>query len=313
MSMSGRYAFPEDLLNLIGELGAGVSFDKEINHGTQYKVVAGTETVTVNVFSTGKVQVQGKRDSVLKKQIERQQLHRPPAAKRIVRSSARTASNIVPDSTPRVGTDEAGKGEYFGPLIVAGVRVLNAGQSRALQAIGVRDSKDLSTARSTKLAAEILGVLGKENVCESILSPIEYESRRSRAGNVQKLLGELHGEIITKLKDKVQIAVVDSLGSGSRLERHVPRELKVEMRPRAEDDAAVAAASILARARYLEEMRSYSERAGFELPRGATHVLGAGVRVFRERGMEGLAELAKVSFSTTKRVLEAAGGGQRDD
>ena len=77
------------------------------------------------------------------------------------------------------------------------------------------------------------------------------------------------------------------------------------MRPRAEDDVAVAAASILARARYLKEMEALSEEVGFELPRGATHVLGAARQVVQERGEEGLAEVAKVHFSTTARVLEA--------
>ncbi len=79
------------------------------------------------------------------------------------------------------------------------------------------------------------------------------------------------------------------------------------VRPRAEDDVAVAAASILARARYLEEMDALPEEVGFELPRGATRVLEAARRVFEERGLEGLAEVAKVHFGTTARVLEAPG------
>jgi ribonuclease HIII len=68
----------------------------------------------------------------------------------------------------------------------------------------------------------------------------------------------------------------------------------------------VAAASILARARYLEEMDKLSERVGFELPRGSTHVLDAARRVVEELGEEGLAEVAKIHFSITRRVLGAA-------
>ena len=69
---------------------------------------------------------------------------------------------------------------------------------------------------------------------------------------------------------------------------------------------AVGAASILARARYLEEMDALSEEVGFELPRGSTHVLRAARRVVEERGFEGLAEVAKVHFGTTARVLGAS-------
>ncbi len=78
----------------------------------------------------------------------------------------------------------------------------------------------------------------------------------------------------------------------------------MEVRPRAEDDAAVAAASILARARYLEEMERLSERVGFELPRGSTYVLEGARRVVEELGEEGLAEVAKVHFSITEQVLD---------
>jgi len=69
----------------------------------------------------------------------------------------------------------------------------------------------------------------------------------------------------------------------------------------------VAAASIVARARQLEEIERLSERVGFGLPLGATHVVGAGRRVVRELGEQGLAEVAKIHFATTRRVLETAG------
>jgi ribonuclease HIII len=75
------------------------------------------------------------------------------------------------------------------------------------------------------------------------------------------------------------------------------------VRARAEDDAAVAAASIVARARQLDEVDRLSERVGFKLPLGATHVLGAGRRVVEGLGDEGLAEVAKIHFATTQKIL----------
>jgi ribonuclease HIII len=86
----------------------------------------------------------------------------------------------------------------------------------------------------------------------------------------------------------------------------VPEGVRLEVRTRAEDDAAVAAASIVARARQLEEIDHLSEWVGFRLPLGATHVVEAGRRVVGELGEEGLAEVAKVHFATTRRVLERA-------
>lgn len=297
-----NHPVPKELSGFLRSLGAAASFHQELEHGTQYKVSDDAETVTLNVFSTGRVQVQGKRSSDLKGRIEGWLRDNPTG--KPARAPAKT-SNVVPDPAPRIGTDEAGKGEYFGPLVVAGVRVLTAGQSRMLQSLGVRDSKTLTTDRAARLAAEILGAVGTENVRELALSPREYEERRAKAGSVQKLLGELHGGILHELKDEVEVAVVDDLGAGSELEDHAPPELEIRMRPRAEDDVAVAAASIIARARYLEEMERLSKRAGFRLPRGSTHVREAVRRVYEELGMEGLKDVAKVHFSTTEQVLGA--------
>jgi ribonuclease HIII len=79
------------------------------------------------------------------------------------------------------------------------------------------------------------------------------------------------------------------------------------VRPGAEDDVAVAAASVLARARYLEEMEALSGEVGFELPRGAAHVLEVAQWLVEERGLEELKKVAKVHFGTTAQMLEALG------
>src|SRR5579871_5111774 len=46
-------------------------------------------------------------------------------------------------SGTRIGTDEAGKGDYFGPLVIAGVLATEY-QLGVLKGMGVRDSKLLS-------------------------------------------------------------------------------------------------------------------------------------------------------------------------
>ena len=214
----------------------------------------------------------------------------------------------MPTRMPRVGTDEAGKGEYLGPLVVAGARVLGAEKDLELRDLGARDSKTLSLYQVPRIGVEIERLLGPENIRVISLAPQVYEARRAAAGgNVNRLLGELNAQIINELKGEVEVAVVDAFGERARsyLEPLVPEGIRLEVRPRAEDDAAVAAASILARARYLEEMEKLSERVGFELPRGSTHVLEAARRVVEERGEEGLAEVAKTHFSITQQVLSS--------
>ena len=300
---------PGDLQRLLEGEGAEISEGRKIDYGTQYRVVRGAERVNLNLYNSGKVLVQGK-ESALKRVLDSWKENRmPDSPKNSTKSPGKNGGKQSPsggapepDATPRAGTDEAGKGDYFGPLVVAGVRVRDAEADGALRGIGVRDSKLLGTGQAVSMADRILEALGPENLCVLCLEPPEFERRRSRAGdNVNRLLGELNAEIISEISDGVEKFVVDEFAKKARsyIEPRTPAGIGLEVRPRAEDDAAVAAASILARARYLEEMEKLSRWAGFTLPRGSTHVKGAARRLFSERGREGLERAAKVSFSTT--------------
>jgi ribonuclease HIII len=213
------------------------------------------------------------------------------------------------DGTPRLGIDEAGKGDYFGPLVVAGVRVTDREMASKLREIGVRDSKTVGVLGARTMAERILEAVGPENVRVVVLGPEEYEARRGAAGNVNDLLGEVDAGIIRELEDQVQLVVVDEYARSARerLAPAVPAGVRLEVRPRAEDDAAVAAASVVARARQLEEVDRLSEEIGFRLPLGATHVLEAARRVVDEKGPQELARVAKVHFATTMKVLDENG------
>lgn len=298
---------PEGLKRLLDSSGAKVIFRRPIDHGAQYRVTRGSDAAILNVYFTGKVSVQGKRAD----------LWSLLEGWRLAQVGAESKRSSEPDGTLRVGTDEAGKGDYFGPLVVAGVRVLGEEAGQRLWEIGARDSKTLSVSGATSLARRITFLLGPENMRVVALRPREYEARRAAAGNnVSKLLAEINVQIFDELKDRVELFVVDEFGKAARsyIEPRLPLGMRLVVRPRAEDDVAVAAASVLARARYLEEMNVFSEEVGFELPRGATHVLEAARRVVEERGLDGLGEVAKLHFSTTAQVLgdsEEAGGGYR--
>lgn len=305
MSPTPTNDIPDSLKRLLDASGAEISFGRDIDYGTQYRVTRGPDTAMVNVYTTGKISTGG-RPSPLLDLLEGWRLNQAAetSAGKDPRGSARPAEL---DGTPRVGTDEAGKGDYFGPLVVAGVRVLGEEAARKLWETGARDSKTLSPLGARNLARCILESVGAENTSVVVLRPREYEVRRRTAGDINKLLAEINVQIFEELKAEVELFVVDEFAKAARsyIEPRLPSGVKLVIRPRAEDDVAVAAASVLARARYLEEMETLSEEVGFELPRGATHVLGAARRVVEERGEEGLAEVAKVHFGTTARVLEA--------
>ena len=300
---------PDSLRRLLDASGAEFSTSRRIDHGIQYRVTHGSDTATLNVYTTGKVSTGG-RHSPLLSLLEDWRLDQSAGASAGVGAGKRTRRSVETaelDGTPRVGTDEAGKGDYFGTLVVAGVRVLREEAARRLREIGVRDSKTLSVSRARSLARGILESVGAENVRVWVLRPREYEARRTAAGNINKLLAAINVQIFGELESGVELFVVDEFAKAARsyIEPRLPSGVRLVVRPRAEDDVAVAAASVMARARYLEEMEALSEEMGLDLPRGATHVLGAARRVVEERGEEGRAEVAKIHFATTARVLGA--------
>jgi len=300
-----RNDIPQDLRLVIDEWGVTVVGHREIDYATQYRLERGSESVLLNAYTTGKVTVQGP-SSGLKDLLE----GRIAAwgEERAGAKGGRSASRTALDGTPRVGIDEAGKGDYFGPLVVAGVMITGGEVAEELRKLGVRDSKTLGAAAARPMANRILEAAGPQNVRVVVLSPREYEARRSAAGNVNKLLDEVDAEIIGELKDGAELIVVDQYATSTleRLKPFVPEAVRLEVRQRAEDDVAVAAASVVARARYLEEVERLSGKVGFALPRGSTHVAGAVRRVHEELGMEGLEEVAKVHFSITEQVLGPA-------
>jgi ribonuclease HIII len=294
---------PPDLRSLLDREGVEIAGSRAIDHGTQYDLARNDETAKLNVYHTGRISAGGRASGL------RELLESWRTAQTGTRAStARAGGRPILDGTPRLGIDEAGKGDYFGPLVVAGVRIIHAETARKLQEIGVRDSKEIRASGISRISGRILEAVGLGNVNVISLPPPEYESRRAAAGNVNRLLGELDATIMGKLVDEVEVVIVDEFARSARsyLEPFVPDGVRLEVRPRAEDDAAVAAASILARARQLEEIGRLSERVGFGLPLGATHVVEAGRRVVGEFGEDGLAEVAKIHFATTHGVLKMA-------
>jgi ribonuclease HIII len=304
---AARTEVPPSLRLLLDEEGVEITGSKPIDHGTQYDLAREGETAKLNVYNTGKVSAGG-RASGLRNLLENWRTSQTKSSGQRARPAG---SRPVLDGTPRLGIDEAGKGDYFGPLVVAGVRITGRAMAECLQEMGVRDSKEIGVFGVRRISERIIESAGPENVRIVSLSPDEYEARRSAAGNVNRLLGELDAGIIGELADEVEVVVVDEFArsASDHLQPFVPGGVRLEVRPRAEDDAAVAAASIVARARQLEELERLSEGVGFRLPLGATHVVDAGRRIVRESGQDALEEVAKTHFATTRRVLEQRDGG----
>jgi ribonuclease HIII len=210
---------------------------------------------------------------------------------------------------PRIGVDESGKGDFFGPLVVAGVFV-NEAAARALMEIGVRDSKLIkSDARLAELARQIRATAGCLTEVVAI-GPEAYNRLHARMRNVNDILGWAHARVIENLLGRVDCrkAISDQFGNKNIVKRALMergRKIELVQRPRAESDLAVAAASILAREQFVRRLRSLGKQFGVELPKGVSEaVLEAGRQLLARHGPEALARVAKMHFRTAKKILE---------
>lgn len=159
-----------------------------------------------------------------------------------------------------IGSDEAGKGEWLGPLVVSAVAI-SSEQSRYLRAHGAMDSKALSVQRIMELDHDIkTHSLARHTV---LVSPEKFNRRlaelHEEGKNLNDLLAWAHSLAISNVfkgiksssKSRVQI-VVDEFARAKTRDR-IARVIDLEsvelvQRHQAEDEIAVAAASITARA-----------------------------------------------------------------
>lgn len=204
-----------------------------------------------------------------------------------------------------VGTDEAGKGDYFGPLVVAGVLVTKK-TSKELFTTGVKDSKNLSDSTIKELAKKV-----KRTCPHAIITimPEAYNRLMRRMRNLNRLLAWGHARAIENIleKESCTYAISDQFGD----ERYIiqalmkkGKHITLKQRPHAEEDIAVAAASILARNEFVEKIEDLSRAYQVLLPKGASaQVIAAGEAFIEKSGEGALSNVAKLHFKTTKQII----------
>jgi len=210
---------------------------------------------------------------------------------------------------PHIGVDESGKGDYFGPLVIAGVYV-DAASVRALRDIGAVDSKRIGTdAKIAKLAEAIRAIPGlRWEVIQ--INPARYNELYEKFGNLNRLLAWGHAKVIETLLEKVPDcpkAISDQFANPTVLQRALQtrgRSIELIQRTKAESDPAVAAASILARERFVLWLDQAGRELEMELPKGASQSVKNSARFLLDRlGISGLSAVAKWHFKTTQEIV----------
>ena len=234
--------------------------------------------------------------------------------------------NTIHNWNAWIGTDEAGKGDYFGPLVVAGVYV-DAECRETLSTSGIADGKTLSNRRIRDLAELIRSRYEQHIVVVEKMPAVYnalYDDFRKRGQNLNHLLASLHAEAIHTLATQVgaKHVLVDRFSKNDlitqqltqcindephsqlsgKFSKQTPMGIEIIQVPKAERDIAVAAASIIARDTFLSRMEALSEKYEMRIPRGAYQVIDAGREFIRLHGSQALRDVAKLHFSLTDAV-----------
>jgi ribonuclease HIII len=262
--------------------------------------------LTVNAYTSGKLLVQGKgAKEFVEFTLEPEIL-----------GEARVGYDEVHNPEmfqPHMGIDESGKGDFFGPLVIAGAYV-DKELAYKLMEMGVKDSKQISSDKKARDMADTI----KDVLCHRwnvvAIGPEKYNELYKKFVNLNKLLAWGHATVIENMLARVPEcprALSDQFANPKLIERALKEKgkgIKLQQRTKAESDIAVAAASILARAEFLTRLERLGKEAGKTLPKGAgSEAKGVGVEIAQAFGEEGLKKMAKAHFKTFKECLSGSG------
>jgi ribonuclease HIII len=203
-----------------------------------------------------------------------------------------------------IGVDESGKGDFFGPLVIAALLASDDAIGQ-LVAIGVRDSKLIADKKLLQIDTQLRASFPH---AVRVILPTEYNQLYRKIKNLNILLAQGHAEVIQKLVDQhpADMAISDQFGKPELILRALKERgctLKLHQTVRAESIPQVGAASILARAEFVRQMELLSEQVGMTLPKGAgSPVDVAGSRLVQSQGEEVLERYAKHHFKNYLRV-----------
>lgn len=241
-------------------------------------------------YNSGKFVIQGKNIQ-------------PVMAKLGLEQDIENESNLTPhllSYSTYIGTDESGKGDFFGPLVAAGV-MLDEKNRVIFEELGIKDSKTLKDEQILKMAQQIQ----KHSIYSVVaISNAKYNELYSKFKNLNKLLAWGHARVIENILEKspCEHALSDKFGDESLIKNALMkngRSINLEQRVRAESDIAVAAASVLARATFVQKMKQMENFYGLKFPKGCnSHVKDEALKFIDKYGKQRLVEVSKVHFKT---------------
>ncbi len=293
-----------DLLPVCSKAGLQLSGEREIPYGVQLEFASGKDTILLNVYYSVKKGIStvigAKSSNPLRKVLE-QCLGQPS-----------TEAEVPQHNWSHwVGSDETGKGDYFGPLIVCGFYLDKKDREKLIK-IGVCDSKKLKKDQIVDIAKQLYHDY-KNNIECLVLKPQKYNELyakfASQGKNLNDLLAWCHSKILDNLIKRhavIEGVFIDQFSAAkkaSALLKKLHPDMQTMERPDGERDLAVAAASIIARYQLVQSFQTMCRFYKLKFPMGASSgVKDAAANFIAQYGKQRLGEVAKLHFKTTKEL-----------
>lgn len=210
------------------------------------------------------------------------------------------------DDSPRIGSDEAGKGDFFGPLCVASV-FAEGDMVKRLKKIGVKDSKKMTD----KKIASLGDIIAKEFPHHIVkINPAKYNELYAKFSNLNNLLAWAHSTAIMNLVDETgcEKVIVDQFAAEFVMDRAMKGKhpgIELIQRHRGEEDVVVAAGAILARKTFVEGLDALGKQYGVVFPKGGgRQTIEAGKDFVSRFGVEELPQVCKLHFKNRDAILQ---------
>ncbi len=261
--------------------------DTSLGHIRFYEKGDGSTTIDFSQLKAGDATVANALDGYVEMQTGNEEL------------SALASFNVL-------GTDESGKGDFFGPLVIAAAYIPSQEAVDALDHAGVADSKRVSDSNVFDQSKKI------KQICEVAtveLPPETYNELYEDFGNLNSLMGWAHARAIEDLLEdgvEPEAAVSDKFGDESYIRDRLMekgKDIELVQETKAEQHIAVAAASVVARNAFLQKLVSLSTKYAVDLPKGAgKDTVKAGEEFVEKHGMAELGNVAKLHFRTVDKI-----------
>lgn len=301
-----KYTEYDRIKKIAEDKGAIVSMHKEINYGIQFEIKKEDEKGLYRIYQSKKGikhDLSQLRSDKLKSLFIEGKVDGQANEDNDTYKKTKSKETKLKDYD-LIGVDESGKGDLFGPLVIASVYV-DYESYKKLYNLGVKDSKTIDDVKILKLSKLI------KSICEYSVVKIrndKYNELYDKIKNLNKLLAWGHARAIENLLNKVDCDTVlsDKFGKEELIKNRLMEKgqnINLHQQTKAESNLAVAAASIIARAEFVKELDNINKEYNIRFPKGISHItIERGKEFVKKYGKEELFKVAKLHFKTIDRL-----------